>query len=266
MHWYVRIDEVPPVSKHLLCSQRELMLQPSDMPEMLIPLTSNRLIVFRHELMNHSYRPAGESVVLQTWLMSEPFAPDALGERIVSVRGDSGRAPAHHLADDPSARKQFRPARPPQCVRWWCGTRSQGSQWNVSTSICTTWRISTKLWAWVSRTPATVRSVRKMKSTTLTMSSSGLGKTLSPAFGPSFGPSFVRVRSLRSSCVSCFYFWLRTGLRSGMAVFWAFAVVWPFHFVVVLYCLCGLARPLYCCSLLRCLLLLGGSDVFPGLR
>ena len=34
-----------------------------------------------------------------------------------------------------------------------------------------------KLWAWVSRTPATVRSVRKMSSTTLTTSSSRLGKT-----------------------------------------------------------------------------------------
>ena len=82
---------------------------------------------------------------------------------------------------------------------------------------------------------------------------------------PCFGPSFVRVRSLRSSCVSCFYVWLRTGLRSGMAVFWAFAVVWAYLFVVVLYCLCGLARPLFCCSLLCCLPLLGGSDVFPGL-
>ena len=34
-----------------------------------------------------------------------------------------------------------------------------------------------KLWASVSRTPATVRSVRKMRSTTLTTSSSRLGKT-----------------------------------------------------------------------------------------
>ena len=34
-----------------------------------------------------------------------------------------------------------------------------------------------KLWAWVSRTPATVRCVRKMRSTTVTMSSSRLGKT-----------------------------------------------------------------------------------------
>ena len=55
------------------------------MPEMLIPLTSNRLIVFRHDLMTYSYRPAGESLVLQTWLMSEPFAPDPLDERIVSL-------------------------------------------------------------------------------------------------------------------------------------------------------------------------------------
>ena len=65
--------------------KRELMLQPSDMPEMLIPLTSNRLVVFCHDLMTYSYKPAGESLVLQTWLMSEPFAPDPLDERIVSL-------------------------------------------------------------------------------------------------------------------------------------------------------------------------------------
>ena len=97
--------------------KREFILQPSDMPDMLIPLTSYRLIVFRQDLMTCSYRPAGENLVLQTWLMSEPFAPDFLDERIAST----GRAPARHLADDPSARKQFRHARPPQCVRCWYG-------------------------------------------------------------------------------------------------------------------------------------------------
>ena len=65
--------------------KRELLLQPSDIPEILIPLTSIRLVVFRHDLMTYSHRPAGESLVLQTWLMSEPFAPDALDERIVSL-------------------------------------------------------------------------------------------------------------------------------------------------------------------------------------
>ena len=35
--------------------------------------------------MTYSYRPAGESLVLQTWLVSEPFAPDPLDERIVSL-------------------------------------------------------------------------------------------------------------------------------------------------------------------------------------
>ena len=44
--------------------KRELILQSSDMPEMLIPLISNRLIVFRHDLMTYSYRAAGESLVL----------------------------------------------------------------------------------------------------------------------------------------------------------------------------------------------------------
>ena len=64
------------------------VLQPSDMPEMLIPLTSNRLVVFRHDLMKYSYRPAGDSLVIQTWLMSEPFAPNRLGERIVSLSAE----------------------------------------------------------------------------------------------------------------------------------------------------------------------------------
>ena len=69
-------------------------------------------------------------------------APDPLVERIVGLaRRDSGRAPARHLAVDPSARKQFRPARP-----------AQRSRWNVSTSNCTTWRVSMKLWVWISRT------------------------------------------------------------------------------------------------------------------
>ena len=102
--------------------KREFILQPSDIPDMLIPLTSYRLIVFRQDLMIYSYRPAGENLVLQTWLMSEPFAPDFLDERIAST----GRAPARHLADDPSARKQFRPARPPQCVRCWYGHGDNG--------------------------------------------------------------------------------------------------------------------------------------------
>ena len=55
---------------------------------MLIPLTPNGLIVFRHDFMKHPYRPADESLVLQTWLMSEPFAPDTLDERIVSLSAE----------------------------------------------------------------------------------------------------------------------------------------------------------------------------------
>ena len=65
--------------------KRELILRPSDMPEMLIPHTSNRLIVFRHDPMTYSNRAAGERLVLQTWHMSGPFAPDPLDERIVSL-------------------------------------------------------------------------------------------------------------------------------------------------------------------------------------
>ena len=52
---------------------------------MLIPLIPNGLIVFCHVLLTYPYRPAGESLVLQTWRMSEPFAPDPLDEKIVSL-------------------------------------------------------------------------------------------------------------------------------------------------------------------------------------
>ena len=99
----------------------------SGFPEMLISHSPNGLIVFRHVLLTYPYRPAGESLVLQTWHMSKPFAPDPLDkEDCESARGDSGRAPARHLADDPSARKQFRPVRPPQRVRWWYGHGEKG--------------------------------------------------------------------------------------------------------------------------------------------
>ena len=57
----------------------------SDFPEMLIPLTPNGLIVFCHDLLTYPYRPAGESLVLQTWLVSDTFAPDPLDETIVSL-------------------------------------------------------------------------------------------------------------------------------------------------------------------------------------
>ena len=49
---------------------------------------TNGLIVFCHDLLTYPYRPAGESLVLQTWLMSEPFAPDPLDERIVSLSAE----------------------------------------------------------------------------------------------------------------------------------------------------------------------------------
>ena len=42
--------------------------------------------IFSHGVPQFSlYRPAGESLVLQTWLMSDTFAPDPLDERIVSL-------------------------------------------------------------------------------------------------------------------------------------------------------------------------------------
>ena len=150
------------------------MLQPSDMPEMLIPLTSNRLIVFRHDLMKHSYRAAAERLVLQTWHMSGPFAPDPLGERIVILSAEIQGERLHIISL--MTRLPGNSFGPLALLNVYAGGTDTVTRVPVE-RFCTTWRTSMKLWAWVSRTPATVRSVRRMSSTTFTLSSSGLEKT-----------------------------------------------------------------------------------------
>ena len=70
----------------------------SGFPEMGISLTPNGLIVFCHDLLTYSNRAAGESLVLQTWRMSEPFAPDPLGERIVSLPAEIQGEPLHIIS------------------------------------------------------------------------------------------------------------------------------------------------------------------------
>ena len=70
----------------------------SGFPEMLISLTPNGLIVFCHVLLTYPYRPAGESLVLQTWRMSEPFAPDPLDMKIVSLPAEIQGEPLHIIS------------------------------------------------------------------------------------------------------------------------------------------------------------------------
>ena len=164
---------------------------------MLISHSPNGLIVFCHVLLTYPYRPAGESLVLQTWRMSEPFAPDPLDEKIVSLPAEIQGERLHTISL--MTRLPGNSFGPLALLNVYAAGTDTVTRVPVE-RFCTTWRTCMNLWAWVSRTSATVRSVRKKRSTTLTMSSSGLGKTLSLAFGP----SFVRVRSLRSSCVSCF--------------------------------------------------------------
>ena len=78
--------------------------------------------------------------------MSELFAEDPFGERILSLPAETQGERLHVIS------LMFRPARTPQRVRWWCGRFDMDLF---------------KLWAWVSRTPAAVRCVRKMRSTSL---------------------------------------------------------------------------------------------------
>jgi len=47
-----------------------------------IPITANRLLVFRHDLMDYSYRPEGDSLALQAWLLQAPPLATASHARV----------------------------------------------------------------------------------------------------------------------------------------------------------------------------------------
>lgn len=56
-----------------------------DMKKAKIPISTSKVLIFRHDLMSYSYKPEGGSLVLQTWLLSEPFTPDVTDEKVVEL-------------------------------------------------------------------------------------------------------------------------------------------------------------------------------------
>jgi len=44
--------------------------------DVMMPLSGGRLVIFRHDLMNYTYRPGGtNSILLQSWILAEPWYP-----------------------------------------------------------------------------------------------------------------------------------------------------------------------------------------------
>ncbi|CAK0906461.1 unnamed protein product, partial [Prorocentrum cordatum] len=47
-----------------------------------IPLSDGKMVVFRHDDFSYSYQPVGESLAMQTWLLSEIPEQRALGSAV----------------------------------------------------------------------------------------------------------------------------------------------------------------------------------------
>lgn len=68
----------------------DLVLRPlkdTDLPweQVRLPLSSGTLVVFRCDQMGYSYRPEGSGLLLQSWLLSEPFMPDPRESNVVAM-------------------------------------------------------------------------------------------------------------------------------------------------------------------------------------
>mmetsp|Transcript_109431 Transcript_109431/g.274106 ORF Transcript_109431/g.274106 Transcript_109431/m.274106 type:complete len:1127 (-) Transcript_109431:14-3394(-) len=63
-----------------------------------IPVTTNKMVIFRNDLNFYTYRPVGFSVVLQSWLMRDPPAPDVEEEGVVQLPLQLHSARAHVLS------------------------------------------------------------------------------------------------------------------------------------------------------------------------
>jgi len=60
------------------CEGGEVLLTPrgeSHYKNASLPASGNKLVLFRHDELRYSYRPEGESIALQAWLMSESIIP-----------------------------------------------------------------------------------------------------------------------------------------------------------------------------------------------
>jgi len=68
----------------------ELMLYPTNtgectMPNVRLPLSGNKMLVFLPQIMSYSYKPRGDNLLLQTWYVSPPFVSSLEDTRVVTL-------------------------------------------------------------------------------------------------------------------------------------------------------------------------------------
>ncbi|CAK9000089.1 unnamed protein product [Durusdinium trenchii] len=108
---------------------------------MKIPATQNKILIFRHDIMDYSYQALGRSLALQTWLMQETGKSPAIKEMMVNLGqlGDSGQVvcnPGPEVPDGPKASIMSLTTRLPgeawSPAQYWCMFCS-------GTDTCTQW-------------------------------------------------------------------------------------------------------------------------------
>lgn len=53
------------------CDGGEVWLYPKDGKEVMIPAAKSKILIFRHDLMSYSYKPLGNSLALQSWIIRD---------------------------------------------------------------------------------------------------------------------------------------------------------------------------------------------------
>mmetsp|Transcript_16368 Transcript_16368/g.46737 ORF Transcript_16368/g.46737 Transcript_16368/m.46737 type:complete len:1203 (-) Transcript_16368:114-3722(-) len=107
--------EIGTIEQHLVMMQRRkvcmlymidndggsLKLFHKDGSEVVLPVTKNKLVLFRHDRMSFEYKPKGLSLALQTWMLSPTPIPEVTQlsgptEEMAQVMGITGPTPPKH--------------------------------------------------------------------------------------------------------------------------------------------------------------------------
>jgi len=82
-------------------------------PQIHLPLCANRMLLFRSDIMGYCYGASGPSLALQSWLLSEPLAPDPDDARVARLPSQLHGEQVHimstacHYPGNATGRREF---------------------------------------------------------------------------------------------------------------------------------------------------------------
>jgi len=110
------VDYVDFYQKRMLCmiyvvhgQGGNLWLYPRKKPDkghIDIPISSGKVIVFRHDVLDYSYQPIGDNMAMQSWILRDDFKKGPVNEMQVSLDGQAGEVlcnPGPPVPDKPKA-------------------------------------------------------------------------------------------------------------------------------------------------------------------